>query len=476
MRKFAPLAFVFCLLAAENSVRGEDAAKSDSGRELLIDVGSRRELFVDRFLIHKLTGGAKRELHKPKPHEVVLVTDEPWEGNTCAYYTIFQDGDRYRMYYRGSHSPNKDRPEKHREVACYAESKDGVHWTKPDLGLFEFDGSKQNNIVWDGVGTHNFAAFKDANPDCKPEARYKAIGRGSRGYGHGLYAFQSPDGIRWSLMSEDPVITTGNFDSQNLAFWDPVAKLYRDFHRKTRGGKRDIMTATSKDFLNWTEPVFLNYPDAPKEHLYTNAIMPYERAPHILIGFPTRFHPERGQQVESTFMSSRDGRTFHRFTEALIPVTAPEDRDGNRSNYMTWGLVQLPDREKEYSVYATEAYYAGPDSRVRRFSFRVDGFVSVRASNEPGEMITKPLVFAGKELRINYATGKGGSLRCELQNAGGKPVAGFALDDCKTIRGDSIDERVEWKGGSDVSSLAGKPLRLRVRLENADLFSIQFAN
>ena len=92
-----------------------------------IDVGTRRELFVDHHLIDRLKNQARLELHKPVPHEVVLVTDRPWEGNTCAYYTIFQDKDVYRMYYRGSHYDERTKTASHPEVTCYAESQDGVH-------------------------------------------------------------------------------------------------------------------------------------------------------------------------------------------------------------------------------------------------------------------------------------------------------------------------------------------------------------
>jgi len=438
-----------------------------------IQIGSRLELFVDDYLIDQLSGDAQLRLHKPEPKEVVLTTDKPWEGNTSAYYTVFEDDGLYRMYYRGSHYDEATRKSAHREFACYAESKDGIHWTKPELGLFEFEGSKLNNIVWDGVGRHDFTPFKDANPNCDPAAKYKALGRGHPDRPRGLYAFKSPDGIHWTLMSEKPVITKGAFDSQNLAFWDPVRKLYVDYHRTFREGVRDIMTATSTDFLQWTDPVHLEYTGAPKEHLYTNAIRPYERAPHILIGFPTRFLPKT-QQVEPTFMTSRDGRTFHRWAEALIPITAPEDRDGNRSNYMTWGLVRLPHSDREYSVYATEAYYAGPDSRVRRFTYRVDGFVSVRASAKGGGLVTKPLVFSGRKMTVNFATSQQGSLRVGLEDAQGKPIPGFALADCSPLCGDEIEQTVAWTKGADVGPLAGKPLRLRFDLKDADLFSFQF--
>ncbi len=84
-------------------VLGQSAASRIGQSAEPIEIGSRRELFVDRYLIEELSGGAALTLHKPQPQEVVLTTDKPWEGNTCAYYTIFRDGDRYRMYYRGSH-------------------------------------------------------------------------------------------------------------------------------------------------------------------------------------------------------------------------------------------------------------------------------------------------------------------------------------------------------------------------------------
>ena len=101
---------------------------------------------------------------------MALVTGEPWEGNATNYVTVFQDGDKYRMYYRGSHYSylgGKDRPNT-RDVYCYAESPDGIHWTKPELGLFDWNGSKQNNIVWDGVGAHAFVPFRDTNPSVRP--------------------------------------------------------------------------------------------------------------------------------------------------------------------------------------------------------------------------------------------------------------------------------------------------------------------
>ncbi|MEZ6131757.1 MAG: hypothetical protein R3C59_24120 [Planctomycetaceae bacterium] len=442
---------------------------STVGAQDVVSIGSQRELFVDQFLIDKLPDGVSLKVQEPVPGEVVLVTGEPWEGNTCAYYSIFQDGDLYRMYYRGSHWENNKAG--HPEVTCYAESKDGIHWTKPKLGLYEWDGSKDNNIVWNGIGTHCFTPFLDANPDCSADEKYKAISRGRPQGKKGLYVFKSPDAIHWSLIKEEPVITDGYFDSQNLAFWDPHTKQYVDYHRTFIDGVRAIQMCTSDDFVTWTEPVLLKYPGAPNQHLYTNAIRPYPPAPHIRIGFPTRFLPKT-QQVEPVFMSSRDGVTFHRFEEPVIPQTAPEDRDGNRSNYMANGLLKLPGKPDEWSVYGTEAYYEGPDCRLRRFVYRRDGFVALSGT---GSVLTRPLAYRGNSLSVNYRCPDGGSLTVELCDADGKALSDFTVDQCQQLESDSVNARVVWNGTRSLADMAGKIVRLRFHLNHADVYAFEFS-
>lgn len=448
-----------------------------------IDLGQRRELFVDEHLIAS-KAGVDLKLHKPQAQDVALVCDAPWEGNTSGYFTLIQDGDLYRCYYRGTHFDEKLKKGTHEELTCYAESRDGITWTKPKLGLVEFQGSKENNIILVGAGCHNFTPFLDTNPNCAPESRFKALaGTGdntTRKQKPSLQAWHSADGVRWSRMREQAVIDAGAFDSQNLAFYDAESGAYRAYWRYFTGGYTDergwkpkgvraIRTATSKDFFNWENLTNLAYgAGAPEVQLYTNAVRPYFRAPHLLLGFPTRYEAKH-EQVEPVFMTSRDGVNFKRWEEPLIPITAPKDRDGNRSNYMTNGLLQLPGRDRELSVYATEAYYAGPGSRIRRFTFRVDGFVS--ASAEDGELITKPLTFIGSRLRLNLISQ--GETRVEVQDEAGKPLAGFTLADCTPLKGDFIDQAVTWKGGS-LEKLAGKPVKLRFELHKADLFALQF--
>lgn len=435
-----------------------------------VNIGQRRELFVDDALLERQSGVAL-VMHRPEARDVAIVCDRPWEGNISAYYTLFADGDVFRMYYRGAHWDEQAKKSTHPEFACYAESRDGITWVKPELGLHEFAGSKANNIILTGAGTHNFTPFRDPRPDCPPASRYKALA----GDDKGLLAWQSPDGIRWSLISDKPVITNGAFDSQNLAFWDAATNRYRAYWRyfQTGSGVRAIRTASSADFLTWQDEADLSYHKAPPEHLYTNAVMPYFRAPQLYLGFPTRFQP-KNQQVEPVLMTSRNGVHFHRWPEPLIPIDAPQDRNGNRSNYMTSGLLQLPAEPGLLSVYATEAYYAGPGSRVRRFVFRTDGFVSLQAKSQPGEVLTKLIRFSGQSLQLNFRTAAAGSLRVELQSADGQPLPGLSLAECEDLRGDEIAKVVTWKSGKTPASAAGQPVRLKFQLQDADVYSMKF--
>jgi len=467
-----------------------------------VTIGSRLELFVDDCLVGRLEGGVERRLHHPVPREVVMDHDEPWEGSGSGYHTIFRDGDRYRMYYKAWHLHVTDEGLEipHPTFGAYAESRDGVHWTKPELGLFEFEGTKANNIVWAGPGSHDFTPFRDDNPACGPDARYKAVGRG----GEGLMAFVSPDGIHWNLLSEEPILAGHAFDSQNLAFRDALRKEYRLYFRDFRDGRRDIMTATSTDFIHWSEPVWLTYPGAAPEQLYTNQIGPYHRAPHIFIGFPARYterewsdqtaslpNPEHrllrkraseryGSAVtDGLFMSSRDGVTFDRWGEAFLrPGVQSRHNWAYGDAYIAWHLIETPSAVEgappELSLFATESYWTGSSSRLRRYTLRLDGFVSVHASPDGGELFTKPLVFDGDSLLLNFATSGAGSIRVEILDEAGQPIPGRRLDDCLEIFGDDIERTVLWKNGGDVGHLAGRPVILRFVMRDADLYSLRF--
>jgi len=469
--------------------------------ETVLDVGSRRELFVDHYLIDKMNGVSLR-LHSPRRAEVALRFDGPLE-NDVFYPTVIKDDNVYRMYYLG-------RPGKNNPLFCYAESKDGITWTKPNLGLFEFEGSKSNNIVLlpkefdrDSPPFHNFVPFLDTRPGVSAEERFKGLaGEGEPWGGPGLCAYVSGDGIHWKLKKKS-VITKGRFDSQNVAFWSESENRYVCYFRILRywgpvleSGKRAhyarwVARTTSEDFLNWTEPVEMESGDeAPFEHFYINGTQPYFRAPHIYVALTGRAPGCRAlteaerkivtQQfswatkfnTECIFMTTRGGNRYDRtFKEGFIRSGTDFHEWSYGSNFAAYGIVQTG--PTEMSVYVMKNA-SQPSAYLHRHTLRLDGFVSVHAPYEEGEMITKPFRFEGKELEINFATSAVGHVRIEIRDQSGKPVPDFTLKDCRELVGNRIEWVVDWKRGSDVSELAGKAVRLRIVMKDADLYSVRF--
>ena len=124
----------------------------------------------------------------------------------------------------------------------------------------------------------------------------------------------------------------------------------------------------------------------------------------------------------------------------------------------------VPTSPEEMSIYVND----------RRYTLRTDGFVSVAATGR-GEVLTKPLTFGGAELVLNFATSAAGLVRVEVRGRSGKPLPGFGLRDCDAMVGDHTGRAVTWRGSTDLSALAGRPVRLRFVLDDADLYSMQFS-
>jgi hypothetical protein len=452
-----------------------------------IDIGSRRELFVDKHLIDKLDGVSLR-LEQPRDEGIALKFDKPWEGAFCGYCTIIRDGSEYRAYYRGNPTVGKDGSNS--EVTCVATSKDGITWTKPELGLFEVSGTKANNVVLAGMApfSHNFCPMIDTRPGAPKAERYKALA-GIRTTG--LFAFVSEDGLRWKKPRDEAVIPKGAFDSQNVPFWSDAEKCYVCYFRVFVDGIRRISRTTSKDFLTWTDPTLMTYGDSPIEHLYTNQTHPYFRAPHVYVGVAARFMP--GRQVltaeqakavgvdpryfkdcsDGVLITTRGGDRYDRtFMEGFLAPGIGAENWVSRTNYPALNVVLTG--PNEMSLYANQNY-GQPTSHLRRYSLRLDGFSAAVAPYAGGELLTKPLTFSGKELALNFATSAAGGIRIEIQDAAGKPLPGFALADAVETIGNETDRVVRWKAGGDVSALAGKVVRLRFVMKDAKLFAFQFS-
>ena len=430
----------------------------------MIELGSRLELFVDDYLIKCIKGDARLRLHSP-----TLMPLEPGCSRVC-YTTILHEDGRYRRYQRTVRKSYKgEQYDGHPgELTEYLESTDGIRWKKPRLGLYEIDGSRRNNIVLTGTstGSHNFTPFIDENPNTSPARRYKALGGVHPG--GGVYAWSSPDGLRWRKLQAGPVMTSRDFafDSQNVSFWSTIEKQYICYFRTwntSHGRLRTISRSTSADFVHWSKPVGLD-PNLPGEHLYTSGTHPYFRAPHIYLALPTRFMPERGSSTDILFMSCRAGdlRYARPFTEAFIRPGLEPHRWGNRANYAAWRIV--PTGDTELSVYAND----------RRYTLRSDGFVSLRGGVKGGELLTKTFRCKGGDLKLNYSTSAGGSIRAEVRTFDGRPLPGYRLRDCEPLVGDQIERVMRWQGDRSTSALTGQRMQLRFVVEDGDLYSLCF--
>jgi hypothetical protein len=474
--------------AAAAGVAAPNLAAQAADADMPVSLGSRRELFVDGLLVDRLSGNASLRLARPHDEGIAFPFDRPWEGAFSGYVTVVCDGELYRAYYRGHPVAREDGSSGER--TCCAESRDGIHWTKPNLGLFEVEGSRENNVVLGGMAplSHNFCPMIDTRSGVRADERWKALAGTST---KGLVAFASADGLRWRKLREAAVITAGAFDSQNLAFWSDSEKCYVSYFRTFKDGIRRISRATSSDFLTWSEPVLMEYGEKPIEHLYTNQTGPYFRAPHLYVATAARFFPGRrviteaqakaikvdpgyfGDCSDGILMSTRGGNQYDRsFMDGFIRPGVGLENWVSRTNYPALGVV--PTGNAEMSIYANQNY-GQPTAHLRRYSLRTDGFVAVNAPYDGGELLTKPLVFSGKELTLNFATSAAGSVQVEIQDAAGSPHAGFTLADSQETIGNELDRVIHWKSGTDVSALAGKPVRLRFVLKDADVYSLRFA-
>ncbi len=480
-----------------------------------IDIGGRRELFVDHALIETLDG-ARLQLARPHDAGAALIFDDPWD-QAVVYTTVIKDGDTYRLYYRGGvPSPELADPADI-EVTCYAESRDGIHWTKPALGILDYAGRDDTNIMLPPDPrriSHNFSPMLDERPGVPASQRYKAVGgRGGNrpvlsvetgqfehGSGDeavatgGLQRLVSEDGIHWEVLPGPALFDGYALDSLNVLTWLPAEQCYAVYLRTwTEGGTPDhpgfagyrtVSRSTSKDFIHWTTPQPMSYGDAPPEHIYTNATHPYFRAPHLLIALPFRFWPERRAYPEEVFtaagvhpgqlkgvsdaviMTSRGGTSYDRtFMQSFIRPGRDQLNWHARNNAPAVGIVPTG---AEISLYTT-THYTLPSAQLRRYTLRPDGFASVRADTTEGTLLTKPLRYTGARLNLNFASSAAGSVQVELL-----ALNGTVLARADELIGDDLERIVNWEDPAAVGRYAGQPVQLRFTLKDADLYAFQF--
>lgn len=469
-----------------------DAADTD-----LCNVGGQRQLFIDEAFFDTAFQPASNislRLHPgKKTGEKVLQYDKPWESATLNWFNVLQEPGvvdkqaKYRMWYECYDLPGW--PTADDTSFCYAESRDGIHWTKPELGLFDYHGSKKNNILFRQIGegdcrsrVHGTGIFVD--PTAPSEARYKAVSQGiwknAAPPPQRIAGMTSPDGLRWTRLPQP--ICDVFADSQDACFWDQGLKKYVLFGRV--GG--NIGRAESPDFAHF-EPLQLvlsaNDRDPPNSNLYNSAVVKYSRAAHVYLMFPSLYQ-HGPDTLDIRLAVSRDGVhwTYPDQTKALIPLGEAGAWDSG-SLYIGQGVVQNGDQTWLYYSGAPLKHNATDDElfhtkQPRAFSFVTlgrDRFVSVEGGQQVGSFVTRPLWFTGDALKLNVNVRPGGHVCVGLLDEKGQTLPGRDVKDCLPITGDHFDAVVRWKDGADVGTQAGRPTRMKIELVDASLFGFQFA-
>lgn len=494
------------------AILGQSSIVAAAAREANpLTIGSQKQLFIDERFIGS-SNSVRLVFNPPEvPVENLLPSDQVWErGGHSVYSSVLQDGNVYRMYY--STYPAGDAT----QYLCLAFSTDGVNWTKPDLGLIEFNGSKHNNIV--GI---NISGTVFIDPFDEPTRRYKmwAITRKvDPGWAISVdwversqYLMQSADGARWERGAEptmpfylgapEPV-----FWDDSIEKWVVYPRCYepgeiRTYTRYTLG-KHNLAASHSALELKLeatrkrSDPLPLDkFPiifrpdkkDPIGTQIYTLGAEKYSYAQDVYVAFPSLWYSQRkwyGDQIdpnasndlEMHFAVSRDGINWWRpFQAAIVPKGLPgSGRDGDV--YVS-GMVRHGDQLYVYYAGWSIQHHTARNPRttaVGRAIFRLDGFASVDTPLEGGELITTPLIFEGNTLQLNALATGAGSIRVEILDAEGNPVPGRGMDDSMVVRGNSVRHTVRWKDGSDVSTWAGKPIRLRFVMRQSKLFAFQF--
>lgn len=478
-----------------------------------------REVLWDFDLAEKISN-VRLKNHKPERRNVALTCDEVYEGEYSNFMSLVKDGDIYRAYYRGAGHVNgpEDLGGATQGYICVAESLDGKIFTKPKLGIFEYNGSKDNNIIltWkkeDGrEWINSFGVCIDENPDCPPDEKYKAV---TSVYFGRLDYYKSADGYNFEFV-RSLNIKKGSYDTLNTILWNPETREYhiyfRDYHRyngddvefnKHMIGRsiRDIRVVTSKDMITWSEPERLDFKgDADLVHLYTNNITKYHRA-NVFFGHPVRYKMRGNESVNFKYLNdmgklrerssespniheftiatdcmlitSRDGKSFHRTNEAFLTSGVQNGHNWVYGDcYIASGLFQtesdFPGEPDEMSFYAPFGSRTRPVYYVR-YALRLDGFRSWSTDNNGGYVLTGIMQIDANGLNVNFATSALGYLRIKICDENGDEIPGY---DSGTLFGDDVSRPVEFE--KPLSELSGQNVKLKFEMMECDFYSYAF--
>ena len=488
------------------------AVRPDATAAGLNPIGSQRQFFFDDAIIETLENTRQKLNHAVKlADNPVIKRDKPWEGPDMRLAWVIWDHrmGKFRMRYSSGVFRAAGRDEKgevivkgeHDEeaakrVVCEAFSDDGVNWTKPDLGLVEWEGSTANNILPESA--LYYYLFEDLH-DPDPAKRYKAQVRTGTYDGDGMTyeMYFSPDAYTWTAFDDNPIIDTGTqhgrWGPSEFTGWDPIRKTYaahmeNNFHMHSPNHhRRSIGRSESPDMINWSEPETIivvderDYPDTEFYHFPTTTHEGW------YFGFLWIFSTTNTQH-EPHFTFSRDGINHDRTYREPIIRRGDNGWFDAVSIYANKPIIH----GDEVLCYYTGTNWRSPEqlvvlgdkaeAKIGLAKLPRDGFVSLEgARHEFSRVTTRTFNFTGDELVLNMqaALQQWGAEACEVKveilDGRHAPMEGFSFEDADTLSTTAVDQVVTWRGGdADVSALVGRPVRLKIHFKNAKIYAFQF--
>ena len=466
-------------------------------------IGTQRQLFVDNCLIARAKH-VTRQVHRPKRYAGNPLL-KPLPGMLWVQHVYqFEESPRFRMWYTtapGGAGWYEWKPgERIRFATNYAVSEHGMHWKRPDLGLYEIGDRPKKNVVLP-YGLMQGLFYEPWEKD--PQKRFKALvcveakkfendKLGEFTIPEGYYLHWSPDGIHWKGDLEHMVIPSlpGNYNLPQIGigdtsrfWWDSIRKKYIcDAKFAVRGSDhihrcRGMME--SDDLIHWTRPHLTFVASESRTQIYGHRGFPYEG---MYIGlrwlFRMDYHPKEVHASDLALDCSRDGRLWTRVggRQLFMAINAKRDTWDSDINAAV-SLLVVGDEVWIYYFSGPSAQYRDPKKLPRGHwpglaKLRLDGFASLNGGDQAGTVVTRPLTFAGKTLHVNAEVAEGGELLVGFRTRDGKKaVKGFSVEDCVPLTGDAVDMSVTWKAGADASSLSHSLTRIEFRLRNAKLYS-----
>lgn len=479
----------------------------------VINIGNRREVFWDSYLIDEGRTTAELKVCPVEERTTVAEIDD----SVIVYPTVCKVGDEYRIYYVGGwveESADRDVEDNWHLGVKVLVSRDGVNWTLPKVN------GRNDNIAIEKI-LDNIFVYRDTNPDCPADELFKAVCSG-RYFDDkfGLYMLTSADGYDFKVSRF--ITDKGMFDTCNtLHYIDGryvcYVRAYHDYRAPTNEPRcmmndfyhipspnksacrmRSIFVLYSDDCVNWTDPEEIVYNDDMDHQMYTNNAMVYERAPHIMVGFPTRYcerltwtenydqlggrerrwkeykssNPREGLvTTDCLFMCSRDTKNWTRYNEAFMsPGYETENNWVYGDCYPAFGFI---DSDKEYYMMYSHGNHHDHELKKPLYMHKVrkDGFACAYADAQEKVIVTKPIIFKGNELHINFETSAFGYIIVDVLDTDGNRLSeGQSFE----VFGNNIDRRVMFEDGSGFGAYAGRTVRLRFRMRDSKLYSMKF--